>query len=64
MKMMLRVLSAIAFVVLIVGLVYFNIKDYKKDSYGEKEIVAEKVEGQVNETEFKYVERQIKERGY
>ena len=55
MKMMLKVLSVIAFVVLIVGLVYFNIKDYKKDSYEEKEAVAEKVEGQVNETEVSVV---------
>ena len=51
MKMMLKVLSAIAFVVLIVGLVYFNTKDYKNNSYEEKEAVTEKVEGQVNEAE-------------
>lgn len=55
MKNVLKVLFAIVLVVLIVGLVYFNVNDYKNDSYEEKETVAEEGEEQVNEIEVSVV---------
>lgn len=54
MKKMLKILLVTVLAVL-VGLVYFNTKDYKNDSYEEKEVVAEKGEGQVNEIEVDVV---------
>ena len=54
MKNILKILLVTVLVVL-VGLVYFNTKDYKNDSYEEKEAVAEKCEEQVNETEVSVV---------
>ena len=54
MKKMLKILLVTVLAVL-VGLVYFNTKDYKNDLYEEKEVVAEKGEGQVNEIEVDVV---------
>ena len=54
MKKMLKILLVTVLAVL-VGLVYFNTKDYKNDSYEEKEVVAEKGDGQVNEIEVDVV---------
>lgn len=51
MKRVLKVLVVIVLVVLICGLFYFNIEDYKIDLYEEKEVAAEDVKEQVDETE-------------
>lgn len=55
MKSALKILFAIVLVVLIVGFIYFNVKEYKEDSYEEKETVAEEGKEQVNEIEVSVV---------